>query len=278
MINWDKINKKSILIEFAIISFLLITTYTLIIKRNIKEENFAKESEQIARRNSSTVFSLEKIYLCSSANGIDISENKELNEFELYQYTDIAIYINNGKEEKGLKNNNTVKQLYIDNIDLQLENKQGKANLDYTNLLKIGNKDEFKNNIERYTLKKKKKKRIDFNIINTNEQNENADYESPTFYADCSNPITLKYINKLNKNYMAGEEKTTTFDGTILKKAGISIQDINCEIKFKINIINNKGEYYCSWVKFQIPLDDIYNGISIKSRTSFGKEFDFITI
>ena len=37
---------------------------------------------------------------------------------------------------------------------------------------------------------------VNFNIINTNSENENTDYSNPTFYTDCSNPISLGYLNK----------------------------------------------------------------------------------
>ena len=68
------------------------------------------------------------------------------------------------------------------------------------------------------------------------------------------------------------------FDGTILKKAGIKIEDINAKVRFKINLINNNDEYYSAWVNFKIPLSDIYNGTSIKSKNTVGQEYNFFSI
>ena len=278
MINWDKIDKKinvnKVILPILIITFIvLLFTYVVIIKKHIQNSIFADEMEWISKKNENPDFRIEKIYLCSSANAIEKSKN--LNDLNLYQFTDIAIYLNNDKDG-GLTKRNTVKNLYIDGIDLQLENDTSKASLVYTNLLKIGSREELKNMI--FNSKNEQNEKIDFNIINTNEQNSNANYENPTFYADCSNPISLKYINEINKDYSIGKDNSAVFDGTILKKAGIKIEDINAKVRFKINLINNNDEYYSAWVNFKIPLSDIYNGTSIKSKNTVGQEYNFFSI
>lgn len=82
--------------------------------------------------------------------------------------------------------------------------------------------------------------KIDFNIIYTNEENEKANYDAPTFYTDCSNPITLEYLNTdIITHYKMDENKSVSFDGSILKEAGVSTDNIACKVKFKINIVNN---------------------------------------
>lgn len=281
MINWDKINKKIsvnkiILPFFLVILILLIAIYGGILYKHIEKNTFVYEMEQIVAKNEKTTFSIEKIYLCSSANAIDSTEEQKLENLDLYQYTDIAVYINNYKEE-GLTNKNTVRQLYIDNINLKLDYNIGKTSLVYTNLLKIGSKEQLNNMIA--NSENIQNDKIDFNIINTNEQNNQADYEEPTFYADCSNPISLKYINQINKEYSVGKDNSATFDGSILEKAGIKPEDINVQVKFKINLVNNNDEYYSNWVNFRIPLNDVmYNGTSIKSRNTVGREYNFFTI
>ena len=142
--------------------------------------------------------------------------------------------------------------------------------LKYTNLLKIGNRES----ITDFTSSDK----IDFNIISTNEENRTADYSSPTFYADCSNPVALKYVNNLGANYSIQEGSKISFDGSILQTVGIPIQDIQCKVKFKINIVNNENQYYSCWVNLEIPLSDIYNGTTIKSASTSGSKYDFFAI
>ena len=279
MINWDKINekvsiKRTILPIYAVISILLIICYVLLFQLYIDKNIFATEMERISEKNSEPAFSIQKIYICSSATAIDNSTQQNQNNLDLYQFTDIAVYINNYKEEDGLTTKNTVKNLYIDNIDVTLENNTGKANIMYTNILKFGSKDELKNMVNSESIDENQEN-IQFNIVNTNKENEEANYDMPTFYADCSNPITLKYVNQINKKYSIGNNNSAVFDGTILKKAGVSLEDINCQIKFKINIINNDDDYNSAWLNFKIPLKDIYKGTSIKSKTTVGNEYKF---
>ena len=280
MINWNKINEKIsvnkiILPLFMVILILLSILYAFAMKRVLKKNIFSKESESVAIKNETPTFSIQKIYLCSSANAIDSSTEQKLNKLDLYQYTDIAIYINNFKDE-GLTTKNTIKELYIDNISLDLDYNIGNASLVYTNMLKIGSKQELANIIKNN--KNIMQDRINFKIINNNEQNNQENYEEPTFYADCSNPITLKYINQLNREYSIGKGNSATFDGSILKKVGIKPEDINVKINFKINIVNHNDETYTKWINFKLPLDDIENGTSIKSKETEGKEYNFFTL
>lgn len=274
MKDWIK-NKTIIIYILAVI--LLIISYSIVIQKKIQINKFAKESEQIAKANEVQTFSIDKIYLCSSANVIDNMQNDELDDMDIYQYTDIAVYINNSKD-MGLTNRNTIKKLYIDNINIEMENKDALTGIVYTNLLKIGDRDEIKEIIadeEENDSPFYNNDKIEFNIVNTNAENEYANYTKPTFYADCSNPITLKYINKLNKKYSIERDSETKFDGSLLKKAGITVDDINCKIKFKINVINNDNEYHSVWVSFNVPLNDIYEGVSLKSRKTEGREYIF---
>ena len=307
MINWDKIDqkisvKKIILPIFLVIIILLLFAYGRIIYKRVERNSFVKDMMRIADKNATPVFSIEKIYLCSSANAVDTTREQNLNNMDLYQYTDIAVYINNNKDN-GLTNKNTVKELYIDNINLKLDSGSGNTGLVYTNLLNIGSKEQLKKILssspEIFANSRESKTedifssneianiddvyeeeipndyRIDFNIVSTNEENSEANYENPTFYADCSNPISLKYINKLNKTYSIGQGDSAVFDGSLLQKAGVTIEEINCKIKFKINLVSNDGDCYYAWLNFKLPLSDIYNGTSIKSKTTVGKYYDF---
>ena len=280
MINWDKINKKVSVkrVIFPVMIVLLIFLSLIwgrITYKHIQKSIFAGNMEEIISKNENPTFSVEKIYLCSSANAIDNTQEQKLDRLGLYQFTDIAVYLNNYSDD-GLTEKNTLKELYIDDINLDLDYNIGKPSLVYTNMLKLGSREELAQMIT--NSKNKQKDKIEFNILNTNEENNVADYEEPTFYADCSNPISLKYINEISAEYTVEKNSSATFDGSILEKVGIKPEDINARISFRINLVNNKDEYYSNYVSFRIPLNDINKGTSIKSRTTVGSEYNFFTI
>lgn len=249
-----------------IILLIVIFAYIAIIDKNIKIRKFAQSNIDICQNNETQTFKIEKILICSSANAEDLSSEKNLQDLSIYQYTDIAIYIDNGEE---LSNKNTIKELYIDNISLEGPSEIENKTLNYKNILNFGLKPTQLENLEA-------KERIDFKIIYTNEENEAANYDEPTFFTDCSNPITLRYLNNnIKTNYKMDENKSISFDGSILEDAGISPESIACKIKFKVNIVNNDGEKYNCWVNFRIPLDDIFEGTTMKSKTTNGNKYVF---
>lgn len=275
MINWDKIGKKVSLkilaIFMSIILIIILIMYYLILHKNLQSNSFAESVISISEKNENPVFSIEKIYLCSSANAVDDNLQQNLNSLDVYQYTDIAIYIKNTNSSEELTNENTIKELYIDNISIETNSNLGEQSIEYANIFEAGNGNYLNNNSSN--------ERIDFNIIYTNKQNQIANYDEPTFYTDCSNPITLRYMNKnLYTDYIVEKDNSISFDGSLLEKIGVSIEDINCKIKFKINIINNNDEYYSCWLSFSIPLDEIYQGTSIKSANITGTKYNFFTL
>ena len=344
-----KINDRFIIPIFIasfIIIIILLFEYGNIISKNVKYKKFAKENVQVFENNKEQVFKVEKILICSSANAIDLSEKQNLQDMSIYQYTDIAVYINNGEE---LTNKNTIKRLYIDNISLEGTSGIGQKSLNYKNILKFGlkkdtktksvksNNDDSTLNVFEGLLNNQKSQsntsesidvgsintdddgmisltntnnttsentsnndarqstensnseqqenqdeniqgndKIEFNIVYTNEENEKANYDEPTFYTDCSNPITLEYLNNnIVSHYKMDENKSVAFDGSILKEAGIKTESLSCKVKFKINIINNDNEKYSCWINFAIPLDDIYEGTTMKAKTTTSQKYVF---
>ena len=103
-----KLNKKILIYVFIIVIIILTFVYARIINIYIKNKKFEKDAIFITEKNEDKVFSLEKIILISSANAIDNSKEKNLKDLSLYQFTDMALIIDNGEE---LSNKNTVKSL-----------------------------------------------------------------------------------------------------------------------------------------------------------------------
>ena len=123
---------KPIFSCFFIIIIILLFAYGNIISKNIKRKKFANENMKVYENNKEEVFKVDKILICSSANAVDFSEKQNLQDMSIYQYTDIAVYINNGDE---LTNKNTIKKLYIDNVSLEGKTSIGEKSLNYKNIL-----------------------------------------------------------------------------------------------------------------------------------------------
>ena len=271
-----KINIKNerLLFVILIISlfFVSILLYNLVFSVIFDRNAFANNMIQIADENEKSIFNIQRILLYSSANAIDNSENQSLQNMSISQFSDISIYIDNTSTVSELTNENTVKQLYIDNIEISSNADIGKKFLNYKNPLDFG---KYK------SIKKPDNDRIDFNILNTNEQNENNDYSTPTFYTDCSNPISLGYLNKdIVENYSVSDDiSSVSFNGKVLKDANVDLNDINYSLAFRINIVNNLNEKFMYNMKLNVNLNDdnggIYNGYVYRGKDTSGSEYNF---
>ena len=260
----------TILIIALFIIFLLY--YNLVFSVVFARNAFANEMIEIADENEDTVFNIQKILLYSSANAVDNSEDQSLKDMSISQFTDISIYIDNTSTISELTDENTVKQLYIDSIVATSNSDIGTKILNYKNPLNFG---KYK------AVEAPENNRIDFNIINTNSENETNDYTNPTFYTDCSNPISLGYMNKdILTNYSVSQDANmVSFNGKVLQEANIKLEDINYALTFKIHIVNNLNQKFVYEIKLNINLDDnnggIYNGYVYRGKNTTGNEYRF---
>lgn len=255
-----------ILIVLAII--LLILYYNFIFADAFAKNNFANQMIEIAEENESPIFSVQRILLYNSANAIDNSENQSLSNMSISQYTDISIYLDNSKTISDLTDENTVKQLYIDNISIDAKSENGTKILNYKNPLNFGKYQD---------ITRLENNRIDFNIVNTNNENENHNYDEPTFYTDCSNPISLGFLNKdLLTNYsISNDSSSVSFNGKVLQEAGINLEDINYTLNFTIHIVNNLNQKFAYNMKLDIDLEGIYDGYTYRGKNASGTEYYF---
>ena len=272
-LNFKVKNAKLAFVILMILAFIIfLLYYNYILFTSFAKNKFADEMLEIADKNENSIFSIQKILLYSNATANDNSEDQSLKNMSISQYSDISIFIDNTSYITDLTNENTVKELYIDNISIQANSDKGTKILNYKNPLNFGKYKEIEGS---------KNDRIDFNIINTNSENENHDYSAPTFYTDCSNPITLGYLNKdLLTNYSATDgSNTISFNGKVLKEAEVDLNDINYTLKFKIHIVNNLNEKFVYDMSLDVNLDDdnggIYNGYVYRGKTTSGKEYRF---
>ena len=251
-------NTKTKLIAVTILLLILILMIVLTLISFISNNKFAKEIDEFSKLNSKTVFSIDKIYMYSSADADNLEENNAMWRLNIHQFTDIALYINNRKDVS-LNYENSIKKLYIDNVRFSgLE--KGEACLSFENAQNFG---RF-SNIEENVIGEK----LEYEVLNDGD----IDYSKPQIYADCSNPILLEYANKnIKENYVLSDlNQEIKYNGELLRKAGIFLDSIKCNLAFDITIINNYNQKFVANVYLDIPLEDtqtgdtIYNGKIVK--------------
>ena len=215
-------------------------------------------------KNDKTVFEVNKIVFfsnCDAKNKTSSSTNFTIEN--LYQYTDIAIFINNNStEEKTLKN--TFKKVYINNIKFNEMPKLGEPKLYFKGLNQFATSNLPEGNEISDSL--------DFTITSENE----ANLDTPTLYNNLANPITLSYINQnVKADYTLTDTSIPiTYDGSLLKRCNIDLNSIACNISFDIYITNYLDEEFKTTVFINIPLNDgeksIYDGsIKVTNNSSF---------
>ena len=249
-----KNHKAVFTILILILCLLLFLYYDLIFKVTYAKDEFANQAVAIADQNDNPVFKIHKILVYSSANAIDKSENESLKDLSIFQYSDIAIYLDNTSAIYDMTNENTIKQLYIDNISITTGSSKGHQYVTYKNALDFA---KYKK------IQETKNDKIEYKIVNTNDENNNQDYSNPTFYTDCSNPLTLEYMNEdILTNYSASSDSNTiSFNGKVLQEANVNLKDINYTLNFTINLVNNANEKFICPVRLKVDLSGNDGGI-----------------
>lgn len=267
-----KNEKKAILFAFVFLFTVMYGYWYFIFSPLLSAWKYENESYAFVLENSEPIFRIKEIILYSSAYGIDNSEGEILKDIDLHQFTDISISIDNKSYISDLSNKNTVSELYIDNIQIKKKFDIGESSLNYKNPYSFG---KFVDSITNTN-------RIDFTILHTNADNENNDFSSPTFFTDCSNPITLGYLNKnvkTNCDILDSKEKVD-FNGKLLKIADVNVDDISYELSFQIHLKNSLEQSYVYGVNLNIPLQDdkssIYDGYIFKVMHNQSKSYYFL--
>lgn len=270
-----KLNIKHLIALLTVVILIIGIFYIKIIGTKFTNYKFSNQTEKFATNNEQPIFKINKIVLYSSASAEDKSTGETLQDIDITQFTDISINIDNKSKIQELTEDNTIKSLYIDNMEIEYDSDIGERIINYKNPYIFG---------KYRSLEDVENNRVDFKIVGTNQENDLANYDEPVFYADCSNPISLGYINKnIVKGYSVSENKNSvTFDGKLLKNANVKFDDLNCKIKFKIHLINNKNQEFVCYVLIDNDLNnrnkEIYKGSVLKTLDTDSEEYNFIQI
>ena len=102
--------------------------------------------------------------------------------------------------------------------------------------------------------------RIDYKVIHKNsEKNDESDY----FFTDCSEPLTLTYVNEnvVKNQDISNSEEKIALNGSILKYLNINLDDLKYKISFTVNIENNLNEKFKCDCTLDIDLTSDDGGI-----------------
>lgn len=236
--------KKILTIIVFILFFIVFVLAYLLFQKYVIKSNFEKNILSFANKNSQTVFQINKIVLfsnCDAKNKTGSSTNFTIEN--LYQYTDIAIFINNNStEEKTLEN--TLKKVTLCNFQYTLLPELGEPSLYFKGLNQFAKSD--------FSTENKIDDTLDFVI--TSEDSANLDL--PVLYNNLANPITLSYVNQnIKSDYtITDTSMPITYDGSLLKKCNVDLSSIACKLSFDIYITNNLEEEFKTAVFINIPL------------------------
>jgi len=219
-----------------------------------------------------TIFSISEFGYYSSGNGISNDTGKEAKwDLNLYQYTNIAFKVNNQNDYTGRKNKNTIKELKVENFSVLKTPKIGDISFYYKNPNDLTfasvKPDNLINNELNYSI-------IDFEV--------NLDYDLPQINRN-GGYVSLQIVNNNIKNNFVIEDVSNalTYDGTLIQKAEIPLENLDYQISFDIIVTNELDEKYkCNVVldapiKSEISEDTIYTLGNISSYNSNSNIYKF---
>jgi hypothetical protein len=255
--------KKKILTVIVFLLFILVLVLALLLfQKYVIKSNFERDILPFANKNDKTVFQVDKIVMfsnCDAKNKTGSATNFTIEN--LYQFTDLAIFINSSSfEEKNLKN--TFKKVSIQNLQYINKPELGEPKLHFKGLPQFA-----KSNL---VIENEIQDSFDFTVTAENE----ANLDNPILYNNLANPITLSYSNQNIKSDFTITDTSTpiTYDGSLLKRCNVDLASISCKLSFDIYITNNLDEEYKTTVFLAIPLEtqekSIYDGTLTVTQTN----------
>ena len=263
--NEKNIKKAKMILTIVTIILLCIVIFLayLVFQKYILKKNFENDILNFADKNQSTIFTVDNITLFSSADaGYKTNTANNFTIQNLYQYTDIALFIKNTSDEDTLEN--TLKKVRIENVQFINAPTLGEPNLYFKSINDFAKSDiKEENNIT---------DSFEFTISSSDE----ADLSTSTLYNNLANPLTFSYVNSnIKSDYTITDVSSPiTYDGSLLQKCNIGLENITCTLSFDIYITNNLDENFKTTVSIDIPLSSedktIFDGnLTINQDTNY---------
>lgn len=218
-------NKRSfhLVMIIVIISIILFSVGIIVLRYNVEGE-------------TNMPFTLTKISIISSSEGIDKESTDTKWAFDLYQSNDIYLYID---KNDNYNKTEAINNIVIDNFNIEAENKEN------IKIYKPDNKEEkliFKN--------------IDENVVDKIEYK--GDMESSLKDLTISNQGGLMAFRCSNNNiaeYKSNDEEINHHE--LLKKAGITNEQLKTNLKFDLTIRLEDGKEFRTTVNIELPIGNL---------------------
>ena len=234
------INKKyfHVCMMILIIVVILFIVGMLILKYNVEGE-------------TNMPFNLTKITVISASEGIDKDAGQNKWAFDIYQNNDIYIYID---KNENYKETEAIKNIVIDNFTIEGQMKDN---------IKIY-KTEFKE--ENVIFKYSEENQVDrleyigelINDIKTMQVSN----QGGIIAFRCSNDNLAEYRS----------DEDIINHNELLKKANITNESLQFNLKFDLSIILENGKEFKTNVELNLPVDDVVNkGVTSKEYTDMSK-------
>lgn len=230
-----------IVMIIVIIAIILFILGIIVLKYNVEGE-------------TNMPFQLSKISIISSSEGIDKETADTKWAFDIYQSNDVFLYID---KNDGYGKTEVIKSIEVNNIQIEAKQK---------NNIIIYKPDEQEENL---IFKNKEE-----NIVHSIEYV--GDIESNLKQLKISNQgglVAFRCSNNLAE-YVSNDEETINHS-ELLKKAGITQEDLESKITFDITIKLEDGKEYKSTINLDFPVGNVIEEGTTSMEITDLKDFIF---
>lgn len=181
-------------------------------------------------------FTLKKIAIISSQEGIDDGQTDTKWSFDIYQANDLYLYI---EKNNNYKKTELISEVKIDNFTIEAQN---------TDNIKIYKPDAQEENV----IFKYKEKNIVQDLVYTTDTQANL---KNLKISNQGGVIAFRCSNNNIAKYKSDEEEIN--HNELLKKANIKNEDIEIKITFNLTIILEDGKKYAATISTKLPSGDV---------------------
>lgn len=184
-------------------------------------------------------FKLSKIVVISTVNGNSKSGSDTVWDIDINQINDLYISFEAEKKEE----NETIKSITFKNFSINQAKELGTAKL----LAPTGDfgADLYTNSSEDY-----KEKEITFSGAETDDLKKQQ-------IGNMGGTTSFRFELEKIGNFKSNDETEVSYNGSMLKKIGLSLDDLKADLSFDILITTSENIVYKGSINFQTPVGNI---------------------